>query len=244
MKLNENERIDDLQLNGLKIIQNKEWFCFGIDAVLLSDFAKQIKDNAIVVDLCTGNGIIPILLSGKALCAKIFGVEIQEMVAKLAKRNIKLNNLDDKVEIINRDLNNIRDIVKSGSVDAVTVNPPYMKKGSGIINGSDTKTISRHEISCTLEDIIKESARILKSGGALFMIHKAERLVDILSCMRKEKIEPKRLRFVHPKIGEAPNLVLIEGIRSGNSFLKIEPPLFVYESDEKYTEEILKIYHV
>ena len=164
MELKENERLDDLQFKGLKIIQNKDWFCFGIDAVLLANFAKQIKDNAIVVDLCSGNGIIPILLSGKTKAAKIYGVEIQEQVAQLAHRNFEMNNIGDRAEIINRDINNIQDIIKPGSVDSVTVNPPYTKKGSGLINESDTKTISRHEISCTLDDIIKVSAKILKSS--------------------------------------------------------------------------------
>ena len=244
MELKENERIDDLQLKGLKIIQNKNGFCFGIDAVLLSDFAKQIKENSVVGDLCSGNGIIPILLCGKTAASKIYGVEIQEEVSELAKRSVCLNHLEDRIEIVNRDLKEIKDVIPSGSVDAVTVNPPYMKKGSGIINERDTKTIARHEISCTLEDIIKEAARVLKFGGSLYMVHKTERLVDVLSCMRKEKVEPKRLRFIHPSFGEAPNLFLVEGVRSGNSFLKIEPPLYVYEDKENYTKEIKEIYHL
>lgn len=242
MELKENERIDDLQFKGLKIIQNKNGFCFGIDAVLLSDFARGIKDESIVVDLCTGTGIIPILLSGKTSAKKIYGIEIQEDVAEMAKRSIEMNNLETKIEIVNRDLNNIKDVIGAGSIDAITVNPPYKKRGSGIINEKDTKTIARHEISCTLEDIIKESARILKSGGYLYMIHKTERLVDILCSMRKEKIEPKRIKFVYPSIGQAPNLVLIEGVRSGKSFLKIEKPLYVYDTEGNYTFEIKKIY--
>ncbi len=242
MELKENERIDDLQFKGLKIIQNKNGFCFGIDAVLLSDFAKGIKPKATVVDFCTGTGIIPILLSGKTAANKIYGIEIQEDVAEMAHRSVEMNELQEKIEIVNRDLNNIKDIICAGSVDAVTVNPPYKKRGSGIINEKDTKTISRHEISCTLEDIIKESARILKSGGSMYMIHKSERLVDALCSMRKEKIEPKRIRFIHPSIGQAPNLVLIEGVRSGGNFLKIENPLYVYDTEGNYTEEIKKIY--
>ena len=244
MELNDNERIDDLQLNGLKIIQNKNGFCFGIDAVLLSDFAKQIKDGSIVVDLCTGNGIIPILLCGKTKAKIIYGIEIQEDVSSLAQRNVDFNNLQDRIQIINRDLNNIKDVIKAGTVDYVTVNPPYKKKGSGIVNDKDTKTIARHEISCTLEDIVKESARILKSGGTCFMIHKTERLVDVISCMRQYKIEVKRLKFIHSTYGEAPNLVLIEGVRSGNSFLKIDPPLYVYDENGQYTKEIKNIYNI
>ena len=154
----------------------------------------------------------------------------------------KLGFLRNKVYKQQVKINNIKDIICAGSVDAVTVNPPYKKRGSGIINEKDTKTISRHEISCTLEDIIKESARILKSGGSMYMIHKSERLVDALCSMRKEKIEPKRIRFIHPSMGQAPNLVLIEGVRSGGNFLKIENPLYVYDTEGNYTEEIKKIY--
>ncbi len=244
MELKENERIDDLQLNGLKIIQNEKWFCFGIDTVLLANFVKLKKEKATIVDLCTGNGIIPILLTEKTTAEKIYGVEIQKNVAELAKRNVEFNKLENKIEIIDRDLNNLKDIIQSGTIDAVTVNPPYKKKGSGIINESDTKTISRHEISCTLEDIVKESARELNFGGSLYMVHKTERLVDILTCMRKEKIEPKRIQFIHPRINEAPNLVLIEGIRSGRSFLKIEKPIYVYDEQGNYTQTIKQIYNL
>ncbi len=238
------ERIDDLQLNGLRIIQNKNGFCFGIDAVLLSDFAKDIKDNTTVVDLCTGTGIIPILLSAKTNANKFYGIEIQEDVADMARRSVLLNHLENKIEIIPKDLNYLKDIIPSASVDYVTVNPPYQKRGSGLINDKDTKTISRHEISCTLEDIIKESARLLKFGGNLYMIHKTERLVDVLCAMRKEKLEPKRMRFIHPSMGKAPNLFLVEGSRSGNSFLKIEPPIYVYDKEENYTDDIKKIYNI
>ena len=244
MELNDNERIDDLQLNGLKIIQNKNGFCFGIDAVLLSDFSKNIKEGSMVVDLCTGNGVIPLLLCGKTKANVIYGIEIQEEVAKLAQRNVEYNKLEDKIKIINKDVNYIKDVIKSGTIDYVTVNPPYKKKGSGIINDSDTKTIARHEISCTLEDIVRESSRILKSGGTCFMIHRTERLVDIIYCMRQYKLEPKRIRFVHPCYGEVPNLVLIESVRSGNSFLKIDSPLYVYNNDGSYTKEIKDIYSI
>ena len=242
MELKNNERIDDLQYKGLKIIQNEKDFCFGIDAVLLSDFAKGIKKDSYVVDLCTGNGIIAILLSGKTEAKEIIGVEIQEHVAEMANRSVEMNNIQERVKIINENLTKLKDKIKAGSVDAITVNPPYKAKNSGLINERDTKTIARHEISCTLEDIIIEAARELKSSGNLYMIHKTERLVDILSLMRKYKIEPKRIRFIHPNVNEAPNLVLIEGIRSGKSFLKVEKPLYVYKENGEYTEDIKKIY--
>lgn len=242
--MEQKERIDDLQYKGLKLIQDTSGFCFGIDAVLLSDFAKNIKSNSIVVDLCTGNGILPVLLSGKTDALKIYGIEIQEESAKLAERNVILNHLEDKVEIINRDLNDLKTCIKSGSIDYITVNPPYKKRGSGLINENDKKMIARHEISCTLEDIIEESARILKSGGTFFMIHKPERLVDILSLMRNKKVEPKRLKFIHPTYNTAPNLVLVEGVRSGKSFLNVEMPLYVYEKDGSYTSQIKEIYNI
>lgn len=242
MELKSNERIDDLQYKNLRIIQNEKDFCFGIDAVLLSDFAKEIKKDSCVVDLCTGNGIVAILLSGKTEAREIVGVEIQESAANLAVRSIEMNNIQDRVKIINEDLKNLKDKIKAGTVDAITVNPPYKAKNSGLINERDSKTIARHEISCTLEDIIVEAARELKSSGNLYMIHKTERLVDILYLMRKHKIEPKRIRFIHPNVSEAPNLVLIEGLRSGKPFLKIERPLHVYNENGEYTEDIKEIY--
>ena len=242
MELKNNERIDDLQYKGLKIIQNEKDFCFGIDAVLLSDFAKGIKDGSNVVDLCTGNGIIAILLSGKTNAKEIVGVEIQEHVAEMANRSVEMNNIQDRVKIINEDLTKLKEKIKAGTVDAITVNPPYKAKNSGLINERDTKTIARHEISCTLEDIIIEAARELKSSGNLYMIHKTERLVDILSLMRKHNIEPKRIRFIHPNVNEAPNLVLVEGLRSSKAFLKVEKPLYVYKENGEYTDDIKEIY--
>lgn len=242
MELRKNERIDDLQYKGLNIIQNKDAFCFGIDAVILSDFAKNMKDNSTVVDFCTGNGVIAILLAGKTNAKKIYGIEIQKDVSEMASRSVVLNALEDRVEIINKDINNLKDIIKSGSIDYVTVNPPYKARNTGLINEKDTKTIARHEISCTLEDIIGEATRILKSGGHFYMIHKPERLTDIIYFMRKYKLEPKKVRFVHPYENKEPNLVMIEGVRGANSFLKVLKPLYVYNQDGSYTDDIKKIY--
>lgn len=245
MELEKDERIDDLQYKGLKIIQNEKEFCFGIDAVMLANFAKSgIKENSYVVDLCTGTGIIAILLSGKTKAKKILGVEIQEKIVKMTKKSVEMNNIGDRVEIICKDLKKLKDDVPSGTVDAITVNPPYQAKNTGIVNERDSKTIARHEISCTLEDIIIESARELKSGGSLYMVHKAERLVDVLFYMRKYKLEPKRIRFVHPNENTAPNLILVEGVRSGRPFLKVEKPLYVYKDDGDYTDDIKEIYEV
>ncbi len=241
MSINENERIDDLQYKGLKIIQNKNGFCFGIDAVLLANFAKNMKKKDLVVDLCTGTGIIAILLAGKTEAKKVIGVEIQKECAEMAQRSVELNSMQSRVEILNEDLKNLKKIIEPGSVDTVTVNPPYMKAGSAIINDENKMSIARHEVCCTLEDVIKESARILKANGEFYMVHKPERLVDIFCTMRKYKIEPKRIRFVQPSVEKPANIVLIEGCKNGKEFLKFEKTLCVYENGE-YTDEIYEIY--
>lgn len=244
MELKENERIDDLQCQGLKIIQNKNEFCFGIDAVLLSDFAKKIKKDAKVVDLCTGTGIIAILLSAKSQAKKIIAVEIQRYIADMARRSVEMNHLTDKIEIINENLLNLKDKIGAGTIDTVTVNPPYKAKNSGIINEKDTKTIARHEISCTLEDIVKESARLLNTGGNLCMVHKVERMTDIFVLFRKYKLEPKRMRLVYSKVDEPATLVLIEGVKGGKPFLKMEAPIYVYKENNTYTDQIEEIYGI
>lgn len=244
MELREDERIDDLQFKDLKIIQNKNAFCFGIDAVLLSDFSKKIKANSTVVDLCTGTGIVAILLEAKTKAKKIYAVEIQKDIAEMAKRSVILNKQEDKIEVVNEDLKNIDKVFGKATVDVVTVNPPYKKVGSGIINELDTKTISRHEVLCTLEDIVEKSVKILKTGGSFFMVHRTERLVDILSVMREKKLEPKRIRFVHPSSGKAPNLVLVEGVKGGKPFLKIDEPIYVYDENGNYTCTVMDIYNM
>ena len=219
VKLEENERIDDLQLNNLKIIQNKEGFRFGIDSILLSDFAKEIKENATVLDLGTGTGIISILLCEKTSLKKIIGVEIQKDVAEMAKRSIKLNDLGNKVEILNEDILNLNNVFEKNSIDAIVTNPPYKKKNTGIINQSKSKFISRHETTADLEDFIKVSKDLLKDKGEFYMVHRLERLVDILSLMRQHKIEPKILKFVSSD--KEPKLVLIKGIKNAQPFLKV-----------------------
>lgn len=245
IELKENEEINDLEYKGLKMIQNKEGFCFGMDSILLSDFAKQIKDESYVIDLGAGTGILDVLLCGKTNLKKIVGVEIQEDVANLAKRNIQLNHLEDRFEMI---CSNIKDIiiknyVKKNSFDVVVTNPPYKKDKTGIQNKNYTKLIARHEIEANLEDFIQISYQILKDKGTLYMIHRPERLVDILILLRNYKIEPKEIRFVQPKAEKDPNLVLVKGIKNAKSFIKVQKPLIVYQNDGNYTEEILKIYH-
>ena len=240
--LKENERIDDLEYKNLKIIQNKEGFCFGIDSVLLSDFAKNIKNGAKVLDLGTGTGIIPILLCGKTNLKEVIGVEIQKEVAEMANRSIKLNNLEERFKIVNEDMKNLMKIYGKQTFDVIVTNPPYKKKDTGIINESEKKIISRHEITATLEDFIKVTKDLLKDKGEFYMVHRPERLVDILNIMRKYKIEPKILRFVYSKQDKEPNLILIKGVKNAKPFLRIEKNLYIYNDKGEYTEEILKIY--
>lgn len=243
IKLEKNERIDDLEFKNLKVIQNKNGFCFGMDAVLLSDFAKNIKRNATVLDLGTGTGIIPILLCGKTELKKVVGVEIQEEVAKMAKKSILLNNLENKFEILNCNIKELNKIYENQTFDVIVTNPPYKKQDSGIINENEKKLISRHEITANLEDFIKISKYLLKDKGELYMVHRPERLVDIFELMRKYKIEPKELKMVCPNKNKEPNLVLIKGVKNAKPFLKVEKNLYVYDTENNYTKEILEIYN-
>lgn len=243
VELKENERIDDLEFKGLKIIQNEKGFCFGMDSVLLSDFAKNIKNNSTVLDLGTGTGIIPILLCGKTNLKKVVGIEIQQDVANMAKRSSQLNNLQDRFEVVNTNIIDLKNIYEKQSFDVIVTNPPYKKENTGITNENEAKLISRHEITANLEDFISISKDLLKDKGEFYMVHRPERLVDILSLMRKYKIEPKILKFVSPNKNKEPNLILIKGIKNANSFLKVEKTLYVYNEDGKYTNEILKIYN-
>ena len=235
------ERVDDLQLNGLKIIQNPEGFCFGIDAVLLSDFTK-VKEGAKVVELGTGTGIIPILLSAKTKASHISAFEVQETMAEMAMRSVEMNGLSHRIQIINDNLNAYLNYFEKSSVDVVVTNPPYMSGNSGIHNEEDMKRISRHEILCSLEDVIRVSASMLKPGGSFYMVHRPNRLVDIVCLMRQYKLEPKEIRLVQPKIDKKPNIMLIKGVRSGKVELKFHDPLVVYQEDGDYTPEIYQIY--
>ena len=242
VKLNEDERIDDLQLKGLKIIQNPKWFCFGIDSVLLSDFVNNIKNNSFVLDLGTGTGILPILLCGKTNLKRVIGIEIQEDVAEIAKRNIELNNLKDRFNVINDNINNIDKYFGKNEFDVIITNPPYKKNNDGVKNENKQKLISRHEILATLEDFIKVASYCLKDRGSFYMVHKVERLVDIICHMRKYKIEPKRLRFVFTNEKSKPTLVLIEGVKNAKPFLKIDSNIYIYNEDGEYTTQIKEIY--
>ena len=237
------ERIDDLEYKNLKIIQSPSCFCFGIDAVLLSHFASEIKKNSIVADLCTGNGIISILLSAKCDAKKIYAVEIQDKIADMANRSVALKNLQDKIEVLNLDLKLMPEKFDNGSFDSIVCNPPYMKANSGLVNENEEKLIARHEIMCSIENIAEVSAKLLKNNGTLYMVHRPDRLVDILSTLREYRLEPKSLQFVQPSTGKAPNLILIKAVKNAKPFLKMCEPLIVYNQDGTYTKEILKIYN-
>ena len=243
MEIKNSERIDDLEYKGLKIIQDKKGFCFGIDSVLLSDFAKKIKKDSKVIDLGTGTGIINILLSGKTDASSFVGVEIQQDVAEMAERSIKLNYLEDKIKIINENITKLKNIYKPNSFDVVVTNPPYKKINTGIVNNEYKKIISRHEITASLQDFIHISSYLLKDYGEFYMVHRPERLVDIFSIMRTEKIEPKLIKFVYPNKNKKTNLVLIKGIKKGKPFLEFDKNLYIYNDDGTYTNEILKIYN-
>ena len=242
MILKESERIDDLEYKGLKIIQDRNGFCFGIDSVLLSDFAKNMKKKSVVMDIGTGTGIIGLLLCKKTNLKKIYGIEIQKEVAEMAERSIKLNNLEDRFSILNININDVTKCFVNNQIDVVVTNPPYKKNNTGLKNTSESKLISRHEVKCTLEDIIKKSYIILKDLGQFYMVHRAERLVDIMFLLRNNKLEPKEIRFVHSKQNEKPNLVLIKAVKNAKEFLKIDKPLIIYNDNGSYTDEILKIY--
>ncbi len=241
--LKENERIDDLEYKGLKIIQNKEGFCFGIDSILLSDFAKQIKKGAKVLDLGTGTGIIATLLCGKTELSEIIGIEVQKEVAEMANRSIELNHLEDKFKIIQDNITNLNMHFEKNTFDAIVTNPPYKKEATGVQNDDTKKLISRHEIKANLEDFIKISKDMLKDKGEFYIVYRPERLVDLLSLMRKYKIEPKKIRYVYSNIHSVSKLVLVQGIKNARPFLKLEPNLYIYDENGNYTEEILKIYN-
>lgn len=235
------ERIDDLHRNGYRIIQQEKGFCFGMDAVLLSGFAV-VKPGERALDLGTGTGIIPILLEAKTEGEHFTGLEIQPEVADMAARSVRLNGLEAKIDIIQGDIKEAGRIFGGASFDVVTTNPPYMNDSHGLKNPDLPKAIARHEVLCTLEDVVREGARVLKSGGRMYMVHRPHRLIEIITMMTKYKLEPKRMKLVHPFVDKEANMVLIEAVRGGRSMIKVEKPLIVYQKPGVYTEEIYDIY--
>lgn len=241
IELNEGERVDDLERCGFKIIQNTEMFCFGMDAVLLSGYAYA-KKNEKVLDLCTGNGIIPILMAAKTPAERIVGIEIQKDIADLAKRSVAANGLGDRVNIIHADIKNAGELLQSGIFDVVTCNPPYMIDSHGIKNPDSPRAIARHEIMCTFDDVAAAASKMLRPQGRFFLIHRPFRLTDIFETLTKHGLEPKRMKLVHPYADREPNMVLMEAVLGGRRRLTVERPLIVYESPNCYTKEIYDIY--
>lgn len=235
------ERIDELQRNGYRIIQNPERFCFGMDAVLLSGFARAKKQER-CLDLGCGNGIIPILMEAKTEGMHFSGLEIQPESADMARRSVALNGLQDRIDIVEGDIKDASKIFGASSFHVVTTNPPYMTAQHGLTNLYEAKTIARHEVLCNLDDIIRESARLLMPGGRFYMVHRPFRLAEIISLMVQYRIEPKRMRLVYPYVDREPNMVLIEGLRGGKSRMTVEKPLIVYKEPGKYTDEIYDVY--
>ncbi len=239
--LKENERIDDLQRNGYRIIQDPERFCFGMDAVLLSGFSI-VKDGARALDLGTGTGIIPLLLEAKTGAAHLTGLEIQADSADMARRSVALNGLEGKIDIVTGDIREAGSIFGAASFDVITCNPPYMIGQHGLKNPEDAKAIARHEIFCTFEDVAAQTARLLRPGGKFFLVHRPFRLAEIMTTLTKYKLEPKRMRLVYPFVDKEPNMVLMEAARGGRPRMTVEKPLIVYREPGVYMPEIYEVY--
>lgn len=239
--LKEKERIDDLQRNGYQIIQRTDGFCFGMDAVLLSGFAV-VKRGERVLDLGTGTGIIPILLEAKTEGKEFFALEIQKEVADMARRSVELNGLEDKVHIIEGDIREASQIFGPASFDVVTSNPPYMNDAHGLKNPDLPKAVSRHEVLCTLDDVAREASRLLKTGGRFYMVHRPHRLVEIISRLSSYRLEVKRMKMVHPFADREANMVLLEAVKGGGAFLKMEAPMIVFKEPGVYADEIRDVY--
>lgn len=235
------ERLDDLQRNGYKIIQNENKFCFGIDAVLLSGFAN-VKEGENVLDLGTGTGIIPILLAGKTKGRHFTGLEIQSCSADMAARSVKYNHLEDRISIVEGDIKEAGKVFEPASFDVITSNPPYMTGQHGLVNPDEEKAIARHEICCTLEDVISQTAKLLRVGGRFYLVHRPFRLAEIIHMLVEYRLEPKRMKLVYPFVDREPNMVLIEAVRGGKSRITVEKPLIVYQKPGVYTDEIYDIY--
>ncbi len=235
------ERLDDLERNGYRIIQDPKRFCFGMDAVLLSGFA-QVKPGEGVLDLGTGTGIIPILLEAKTKGLHFTGLELQKESADMARRSVACNGLKEKIDIVTGDIKDASTLFGASSFDVITTNPPYMIGQHGLQNANAAKTIARHEICCTLEDVVAQSAKLLKPRGRMYMVHRPFRLVEICCLMHQYGIEPKRMRLVYPFADKEPNMVLIEGLRGGNARMTVEKPLIIFKEPGIYTEEITDVY--
>ncbi len=239
--LKDNERIDDLQRGGYGIIQNPEKFCFGMDAVLLTGFAHAAEKD-VLLDMGTGTGIILLLMEAKYCCAHLTGLEIQEESADMARRSVAMNGLSDKIDIVTGDIKEADKIFSSASFDCITCNPPYMIGKHGLTNPQAPKAIARHEILCTLEDVVRAAAKLLKTGGHFFMVHRPFRMAEIMTTMSQYKLEPKRMQLVYPYVDREPNMVLIEAVRGGKPRMRVDKPLIIFQSPGVYMPEIREVY--
>lgn len=237
----EGERLDDLQIKGYQIIQNPSKFCFGMDAVLLSSFAKARRKDR-VMDFCTGTGIVPILMAAKTPCNCFTAVEIQKESADMARRSVLLNHLEERIQVYEADIKEAASLFGRASFDVVTVNPPYMNENHGLTNPDLPKAIARHELLCTLENVVEQAGMVLKEGGNFYMVHRPHRLVEIMNVCSAHRLEIKRMQLIHPYLDRKPNMVLLEAKKGGNSYLRIEKPLVIYEKDGRYTQELLRCY--
>ena len=250
IKINENERIDELGINELKIIQNKEYFCFGTDSVLLANFIKSERKSNVILDLCSGSGVIPVIVSAKKNYKKIFGIELQKEMFDLFKKNILYNNLEEKIVGIHEDIKNVKEIKKvvlentgSEKIDIIVCNPPYKTLGTGFKTKHDVKTIAKCEVMCNLEDVVKTASKLLSKKGRLYLVHKPERLADLICIGRKYNLEAKEIQFVYPQVNKKASIVLISYIKDGGNETRVLEPLVEYNEDMTYTKEILKIYN-
>lgn len=241
--LREGERLDDLQIKGYQIIQDPKRFCFGMDAVLLSDFVR-VKPGNQVLDLGTGTGIIPILLAAKTEAERILGLEIQEASVDMAVRSVQYNHLEDRIQIVQGDIKEAAGLFPAASFDVITSNPPYMIDSHGLNNPYEPKNIARHEVLCSLEDVVRTAAYLVRPGGGFFLIHKPFRLAEIMGVLMKYKLEPKRMRLVYPFVDKEPNMVMLEAVRGGKPRITIERPLIVYQEQGVYTEDVKNVYRV
>lgn len=241
VKLKDEERIDELHRNGYRIIQDPGRFCFGMDAVLLSGFAK-VKPGEKVLDMGTGTGIIPILLEAKTKGESFVGLEVQPESAEMAQRSVRLNDLEHKIQIVTGDIKEADKIFGAASYQVVTCNPPYMIAEHGLQNPDQPKAIARHEVLCTLEDVITQASRLLVPGGRFYMVHRPFRLAEIMKGLCAHGLEPKRMRLVYPFVDREPNMVLLEALKGGKPRITVEKPLIIYKEPGKYMDEIYDLY--